>query len=86
MEQRFMIDDLRDHNEKLKLQNEILKAEIEKQKIFHDAETCKFEQRISDLKAEVQHLNEQLTESKLRIPWYVIMNLNISESSYRGRL
>ena len=64
MEQRFMIDDLRDHNEKLKLQNEILKAEIEKQKIFHNAETCKFEQRISDLTAEVQHLNEQLTESK----------------------
>ena len=64
MEQRFIIDDLRDHNEKLKLQNEILKADNEKQKIVHNAETADIKQRVIDLTTENQNLNEQLAESK----------------------
>ena len=64
MEQRFIIDDLRDHNEKLKLQNEILKAENEKLKIVHNAETTDIKQRVIDLTTENQNLSQQLAESK----------------------
>ena len=59
MEHMFVIDDLRDQSEKLKLKNEILKAENEKVKILHKTEISKLEQNIEVLIEDNQNLNER---------------------------